>query len=37
MVLVSLTRVVVPTVDFPFKYELFLCTLSLIFSFFQDY
>jgi hypothetical protein len=31
MVLVSLTRVVVPTVDFPFKYELFFCTRSLIF------
>jgi hypothetical protein len=26
-----LTRVVVPTVDFPFRYELFLCTRSLIF------
>ena len=31
MALVSLTRVVVPTVDFPFRYELFLCTRSLIF------
>ena len=31
MVLVSLTRVVVPTVDFPFRYELFFCTRSLIF------
>jgi len=29
--LVSLTRVVVPVVDFPFKYALFLCTRSLIF------
>ena len=29
IVLVSFTRVLVPTVDFPFKYELFFCTLSL--------
>jgi hypothetical protein len=32
-VLVSLTRVFVPTVDLPFRYELFLCTRSLIFYF----
>jgi hypothetical protein len=29
IVLVSFTRVFVPTVDFPFRYEPFLCTLSL--------
>jgi hypothetical protein len=29
IVLVSFSRVLVPTVDFPFRYEPFLCTLSL--------
>jgi hypothetical protein len=29
IVFVSFTRVFVPTVDFPFRYEPFLCTLSL--------
>jgi hypothetical protein len=28
--LVSLTRVWVPVVDLPFRYELFLCTRSVI-------
>jgi len=30
IVLVSFSRVYVPTVDFPFSYEPFLCVLSLI-------